>query len=263
MLRLGLGRLRAATPQQACRRAASSGSALPLLYRDVLIFDDSWTGEAWAAAMQPAATGNATAVNLKHPSSQHAVAKYSDWMFNHSQYHFNSVGEFSLNISAGHFYSPPESVVGGQTTSTTTTNHSVLFWPDRILLRGLSDAHIPAVAKAALDTSGPLSLAAAVRATAETCVAQFPEVVVVSACSGSPGFSLHRAQQSLDWFGAAAAEAGKPAPALVLADDLRNHRNGTNVLVLPRGGSSSEDAFELQLSLSKDKIRRLVENLRY
>jgi len=226
---------------------------LPLLYRDVFVFDDAWDAGAWSTALT-------TGANLKHPSSRHVVAKYANYMFNNSQYHFNSVGEFSLNMSAGHFHRSKTSAV----TAVGGGTHSVLLWPDRVLFRGLSDAHIPAVAKAALNTDA-LTPAAAIRAALpSSCSVPFPDMVVVSACSGSVGFSLQRAQQSLDWFRDSALEAGKSAPVLVLAEDLKNHRTGTNLLVLPRGSGTaepSEDAFELQLSISKEKVRDLVSKL--
>jgi len=261
----------------------STSTPLPLLYRDLIVVDDSWTEEAWSAAMEPlaatasAASGvssgsvsNGTSVNLKHPASRHVVSKYSTFMFNNSQYHFNSVGEFSLNISAGHFHSGANLGSNKSAAAPATGTHTAILWPDRIIVRGLSDGDIPAIVKAALSTEPFTRDIAERKIAAPARVVPFPQLVVVSACSGSPGFSIYRAKQTLDWFRNAAVDAAaasgekkiKAEPVLVLADDLKNHRSGTNVLILPaesdqHGCGPNEDAFELQLALSKERIRNL------
>ena len=258
----------------------STSTPLPLLYRDLIVVDDSWTDEAWSAAMEPLATtasnvgsvSSGTTVNLKHPTSRHVVSKYSTFMFNNSQYHFNSVGEFSLNISAGHFHSSGANLVRNKAAvAQAAGTHTAILWPDRIIIRGLSDRDIPEVVKAALSTEPFTRDIAERKIAAPAQVVPFPQLVVVSACSGSPGFSIYRAKQTLDWFRTAAVDAAaasgeekaKAEPVLVLADDLKNHRSGTNVLILPtendqHGCGPNEDAFELQLALSKERIRSLL-----
>ena len=233
--------------------AGAGAGALPLLYRDVLLFDDAWTDKTWCSALE------APKANLRLPTSNHVIARYSQYMFNNSQYHFNSVGEFSLNIAASHIYS------GGTSnqTGTQTGTHTVVIWPDQIVLRGLTDRHIPAVVKAALDPT-PLTKSAAEHALGSTSSA-FPSMMVVCACVGSPGFSLDRAKQTLDMFRSSSAERPTTLkPVLVLAEELRYHRTGTHVLLLPSTPESTESpsqeeaSYELQLALSKEKIQRLL-----
>ena len=233
-------------------RAATTG-ALPLLYRDVLVFDDAWTDKTWCSALE------APKANLRLPTSSHVIARYSQYMFNNSQYHFNSAGEFSLNIAASHIYSGGASNQIGTQTGT----HTVVFWPDQIVLRGLTDRHIPAVVKAALDPT-PLNKSAAENALGSTSSA-FPSMMVICACVGSPGFSLERAKQTLDMFRSSAAERSTTQkPVLVLAEELRHHRAGTHVLLLPSTQESTESptleeaSYELQLALSKEKILQLL-----
>jgi hypothetical protein len=48
---------------------------------------------------------------------------------------------------------------------------------------------------------------------------------------------------------------------LLQAEDLKNHRNGTNVIIMPRAEKAKELAFELQLSLSLDRVRAEMEKL--
>lgn len=242
--RLSISRLNRSSLSSSSSTATES---LPLLYRDVLVFDDTWTTEKWASAMRQDRSGGGTA-SLKYPSSQHIVAKYSSHMFNNSNYHFNSVGEFSLNISAAHVMSD-----GTEITRETSSGHSALLWPDRLFLRNLSPADIPAVLKAALDTR-PITAAKMKNDLASSATVEPLEpFVVISACSGSAGFSYERSLQSLDWFKSAAVETLSSSPVLVIAEDLKNHRNGTNILVLK---GASADSFELQLS--KEKVKALL-----
>lgn len=213
------------------------------MYRDVFVFDAGWSDAQWKGAMtsgQPA--------SLKHPSSKHAVANYSLHLFNNSSYHFNSAGEFSLNISAAHTQC---AVTPSQAPA--SSGHSVLLWPDRLLLRNLRTEDIALVLKLALRTELIDARTLEKKLTAPAVVEAMSAMVVVSTCTGSPGFSYERARQSLAWF-KAAGEASSPGAdtMLIMAEDMRSHRAGTHVLVLPQ-----EDCFELQLS-SQERVATLL-----
>jgi hypothetical protein len=220
---------------------------LPLLYRDVFILDDGWDETRFVAGVQ------AGSPPLKHPNSGHAVSAYADWLFQHSNYHFNTVGEFSLNISAAHLYHPRPSAA--------SRGHSVLFWPEQLLLKGLSSSDVPAVVKAALSTSPTSAVELKSKLSSTASVEAMPALVVVSACGGSPGFSAQRAGQTLSWFKTAASEGKHKDIMLLQAEDLKNHRSGTNVIIMPRAEKARELAFELQLSLSLDRVRAEMDKL--
>jgi len=239
--------------REATRKTTASwSSALPLLYRDVFILDDGWDETRFVAAVQG---GSA----LKHPNSGHAVASYAEWLFTHSNYHFNTVGEFSLNITGGHLYHPH--VTMGGVGPAASRGHSALIWPEQLLLKGLSNQDVPVVVKAALSTSPTTAVELKSKLSSTASVEAMPALVVVSACGGSPGFSTLRAQQTLSWFKTAASEGKHKDIMLLQAEDLKNHRNGTNVIIMPRAEKAKELAFELQLSLSLDRVRAEMEKL--
>ena len=239
--------------------ATVTDCSLPLLYRDLMVFDDTteWTNsdDKWSQTMQIGAEGKRR--NLKDPSSKHIVAKYSLSLFNNSNYHFNSVGEFSLNISACHFhhYSASQHL-----NTKLGAYHSIMIWPERLLIRNLIVEDIPIILKAVLDTNPKSATASKLQQllNKEAIIADMPPIVIFNACNGSPGFSLQRAKQSLDLFKSASIEANKECPTLVFVEDFKHHRNGTNLMICNSKEEAREDCFELQLSLSKDKIKDLL-----
>jgi hypothetical protein len=152
-----------------CGRVRRSyGSSRPvatdLLHRDMFVFDESWSHSRWAKALTKAIDlnikdhGNILTNALKHPSSGHVIAQYSLYHFNHSSFHFTSQGEYSLNVTAAQsincdlvahttthqFETDVESVMEkeGQTKH---RYHSVLLWPDNILIRHLRETQLGSV----------------------------------------------------------------------------------------------------------------------
>lgn len=219
--------------------STTSLTSPPLLSRDVFVFDGSFDGARWQDAMMHQSG------SLKHPSSKHAVSAYAIHLFNTSQFHFNNVGEFSLNLSAAH-------VDDGKNSPSTAAGHGVLLWPDRLMLHNLCAKDVAAVLKAALQTAIIDARILEKQLSEDAKVEAMQGMVVVASCTGSPGFSHDRAKQTLAWF-ATASKAHNTSATLVLAEDLRSHRAGTHVLVLPQ-----EDCFELQLS-SQARVAKLVE----
>lgn len=183
-------------------------------------------------------------INLKHPSSKHAVSAYAIHLFETSNFHFNNEGEFSLNLSAAH--------VDDGNSPSTASGHGVLLWPDRLMLHNLCAKDVAAVLKAALQTVLIDARVLEKQLSHDAKVEAMQGMVVVASCTGSQGVSHDRAKQTLAWFATASKAHNTPA-TLVLAEDLRSHRAGTHVLVLPQ-----EDCFELQLS-SQARVAKLVE----
>lgn len=223
----------------AWRLSSSAEPLLPLLSRDVFVIEDDIVHFSGKSS------------SLKHPASKHTAATYAKQLFENSKYDFNSLGEFSLNLSAAAVWGPTR---GAKAASSRTAEHSVILWPDRLILRNLCAKDVAAVLKASLQTSLIDSRGLEKQLSEGATVETMKGMVVVASCTGSQGFSHDRAKQTLAWF-EAAGETHNNSATLVLAEDMRSHRSGTHVLVLRDSGE--EDGYELQLS-SHDRVLELV-----
>jgi len=154
-------------------------------------------------------------------------------MFNNSSYHFNSVGEYSLNFSASHTFAGVGAGVRSSSSSpdskTQQSTHSVLLWPDRLLVQGLTNADVPTVMKLLLK---PEELIKSDAFASHVRVLTMPKLVVVVVNNSNSSTSLFQ------WLEKSLERKGEDFAFLVTAE-MKGHRNGTNVMILPH-----EDCFE-------------------
>jgi len=288
--------LHSANARAATRRPASSWGS-PLLYRDLFIFDDSWTQDQW---YQGVITGNK---NLQHPKSTHVSAQYAFYQFNYSSYHFNE-GEFSLHVHPAHMQPAPAIAAPASTHAPAPATalahahahadggatHSCILWPDRLLIRGLQSRDVKTIMDAAMKVGPALSAQAMERAlgksrtTSSTIastgtssaqgsdsalqVTYLDSLVIAVACGQTQNSTrphteatLQKAVRTVDTFRAILMNMASSVPRMpyiAMTADMRGHRRGQSVLLLPpaeglqstgtvTGNPSSfkEDAFAL------------------
>jgi hypothetical protein len=251
----------------------SSSNDKPLLFRDMFVFDHTWTEEKFGASLNDAKS-------LYHPNSDHVLSKYALHEFNHGNFHFNQQGEFSLQTVAAHTFS-------GDMNFARTSGHTVLFWPDRLLIHGLQFEDVGAVSDLAM-SSGPALSAEQIAtsiykknpaSTAEVSRLGSSCVVAVACSSGGPssssgstplrsrsgdsgrsldsGAAYRKAYETIRFFRQAISELGEAkaalpipsnpaAPLVVMTSELRGHRKGQQVVLLStsdKADAPSEDCF--------------------
>ena len=257
-----------------------------LLHRDVFVYDHSFSHSAWKTAYEKG-------LSTKHPSSGHVIAKYSSYLHNHSKYHFNSLGEFSL-IFASVIPLPPQTIaleVEAIPNNSQKDNqeevedilrnnqdtHSVLIHPDGLTISNLSMDEIPMIVDL-IQNSKYVEADSLRKILPNHCtVSTVPGVVIVG--SSGKHLSVESATQVLHWFKSALKEKeicaegteiidvkkkgnGKEndnnnhflsSPLFLLASELGGHRNSTSFLFLP-----SEDSFEFVSS--EENARNIIKN---
>ena len=138
-------------------------SSLSLQYRDVFIYDSSYKYKDYINNMN----------SLKHPSSSHVIASYAHYIHNNSTYHFNSLGEYSLNVNPAYIISSSSSSSSNSSSSSSNSSsssssssssnssisssssssnnssstHDMILWPDRLHIAGLTKEDIPSIMK--------------------------------------------------------------------------------------------------------------------
>jgi len=113
------------------RSLCSWADESPITYRDLFVIEDSWEESKWKASIQ-------SEVNLKHPSSSHIISKYSTYQFNNGDFHFNSLGEFSLSIAGAHLIKSSISKSAVDMADIDDKSHSCYIWPDRVWVHNAS-----------------------------------------------------------------------------------------------------------------------------
>ncbi len=233
------------------RHVQSTVSPEVVGHRDLFVFDSTWSLQTWAA-MTTAAQFNVrdTNKNLKHPKSGHVISKYAMYQFEKSTYHFNNVGEYYLNITAAHSFSPSfikhvENRVDEENIKEGT--HSVVIWPDSVLVQNATSDDVEAITDLVMtqkrkmdETQIETYLASHSKGEKSTAtLAKVQNMMAVVAC-GTAEFpdaanrlqKLYTTSESL--LSSHAAE-GIPPPAFFMAADMRGHRNASKVMILSAG----------------------------
>jgi len=133
------------TPIQSVIRFKSDQRLLCPSYRIVGVLDEA--SREWSSKGE-----------LAHPRSRHLLRDYALWQFNHGDYTFSSIGEFRLNLVAVRRSAtkvPRDEATqepqGGEQP------HSVVLFPERVWLHGLTAADLPSVMTFALNPEAEFS----------------------------------------------------------------------------------------------------------
>eukprot|EP00981_Chlorochromonas_danica_P011591 scaffold4140_cov178-Ochromonas_danica.AAC.4 len=151
MIRIGLGAWRIMPRPLKCwdRRLLSQTSSHPE-YREAFVLDPSV--DLIAFLTQRLAEGSEAYRQLVHPSSTHVVSAYSHYLYTHQQYNYNDLGEFSFHLFAAQCLPPPPTATTtahliSASASGSSSRHSVMLWPDQVLIESLLPEDVPAVAR--------------------------------------------------------------------------------------------------------------------
>lgn len=115
-------------------------------HRSVLVLDRSFDYLSWVRT-----TNHSKYADIHHPSSRHMISSYSNYVYQHHSYQFNSMGQQSsfLNISPGHRL---DDAYAADTTEATDhipietidyESHSLLVWPDRLMVSNIQQCGVP------------------------------------------------------------------------------------------------------------------------
>jgi hypothetical protein len=232
-----------------------------LSYRDVIIFDHKFHLEAWLARNQQ--------LSLKHPSHQHILSCYAASEY-HRPYNYNNIGEFSLNIAAGEW-----KVLDSQDRQADLKGalyHDILIWPDGLLIKNLTEKDVSVVyryisnEKSILaDENNLQSFKKELNAT--SVIGYLPKDKIQIVINVSKSYPLFRAKNLLKWFHDSVDGMNQSSVVIkaegfqienlqyILATELSEHRNATQVMILP-----FEDCFEG--ILSQQQVQKILENYR-
>jgi hypothetical protein len=168
--------------------------------------------------------------DLKHPSSSHAIASYSNFIHHNSTYHFNSLGEYSLNVNPGHIIINNINNINNSNVNNNT--HEMIVWPDRLHIKGLTKNEIPNIMKL-IFKDNIISTSSLSSLLPSTCnILTIPDTVIVSSTSSI--VNSDNANLILKYFkNIISEEKGNDNDFMfLLVPEMRGHRLGANVLIL-------------------------------
>lgn len=199
-------------------------------FRDVFVFDPSFDLKGFLR--NPANNQRA----IVHPDSQHIISKYSLYLYDHKQYNYNDLGEFSLGLLAAEYIKTSTSNMDATTAGQAGT-HNVLFWPEGVMLSGLLPADIPLVADYMLNKLSTVSDIPALhsKVNAQCIVSQLTTTLVTKI---TKTHTFANALQATMLMSTAFYEHNEPVNYALAVDLLGGTRKG-NVLLLP-----GNDVFE-------------------
>ena len=164
--------------------------------------------------------------------------------------------EFSVSISPIHRLFGVRSQNSSsqvQYLAQATEHHSILLWPEKIVLSGLRKEDAGTIVPFLLNEEliDCDSLRTQLSKELPHCHVSdesFPAFMVI--CSVSKYMSYTMASQLLGWFHSCLLEENVTPNGLYMSTELGEHRNSTNILVLPY-----EDCFEY---LGQEKVANLT-----
>jgi len=189
----------------------STLSSLSLQYRDVFIIDSSYNYDNYISNIN----------NLKHPSSTHIISSYCNYIHNNSTYHFNSLGEFSLNVNPAYKLS----INNNNNNNSNSNNHDMILWPDRLYIKGLSKNEIPNIMKVVFKDKS-LSSSVLSSLLPKTCIINnIPNTIIVSSTSNIVDYN--KANVILKYFQNIINDDNNNNDVMfLLVPEMRGHRLG-------------------------------------
>ena len=224
-------------PVRTVRRFQSSQRLLCPSYRIVGVLDE--TSREWSSKGE-----------LAYPQSHHLLKDYAFWQFNHGDYTFSSIGEFQLNLVAvrrtdsSPCTDPREGEAHGSQGG--KQPHSVLIFPERVWLRGLTAADLPSVMTFALNpeaTFASLKKEVGIHVGVD---AMMDITVLVQSGTHAP-----RADEVCLWLRDAGEALGLGERLDVLQASYAGPGtalSSANVVILPPAASEREDRLEFVVS---------------
>ena len=224
-----------------CRRVSSTTN-----YRDIFVHDHSVVNTAAFLGY------NEAKVPINHPTGVHTIAAYSAQIHRHSTYNFNQLGEFSVNIAAFH----PISGTGNVDSS-----HSVLVWPDNLIISGLNKDDIPKVVNLFVDKDLLYNTDSSLATVKQNInpnskISSLTDTLIISAISKqvTPAMAhsiIQRFQKNLQ-------EQNVHNTKLYISSQFGGHRNqSTSVMILPY-----EDAFSVIHADSDINIKNIIKKIK-
>ena len=164
--------------------------------------------------------------DLKHPSSSHIISRYSSYIFQNEKYHFNDLGEYSLNVAA-YFNLETEqkcitSSVDGQ------HSHNVFIWPDGLFLKNLNSFSIAQVLSYA--TNPDSNVSQFIQGFDSIVHEHLNDIIMIIAC-GSKGLQLINAIKVMAINDTRFSQLRRRMK-FVFAAGLQQHRKNSNLLLL-------------------------------
>lgn len=221
-------------------------------YREAFVLDPSV--DLSALLTQRLAEGSEAFRQLVHPSSTHIVSAYSHYLYTHQRYNYNDLGEFSFHLFAAQCLPPTArtSALSVCTTPGGSSRHSVMLWPDQVLIESLLPEDVPAVAKYMIQkTPHSQSALDALRKelNADSTISSLPGLTAIAKVTAA--HSVVQAKRSLDLLRTAFAQPSQATLTtstnqveqceevrFVLAVDAGTRRHSAaNVTLLPCGDS--------------------------
>lgn len=234
--------LRVSSARYTLRRRLSAATT----YRDIFIHDHSVATTAAFLAC------NEAKLPINHPTGSHILAAYSAQIHKHSTYNFNQLGEFSVNIAAFH------PVVGG---STVGSSHSVLVWPDNIIISGLDKNDIPKIVNLFVDKDTLYNTDSALAIVKQNInpnskISNLTDTLIISAISKQVTPSM--AHAVIQKFQKNLQEQSVRNTKLYISSKFGGHRNqSTSVMILP-----FEDSFSVIHADSDLNIKNIIKKIK-
>lgn len=168
---------------------------------------------------------------IKHPSSNHTAASYASYVHKFGSYNFNTVDDFSLSIAAAQIL--PAEPAAPPTAE--PQKHSLILWPDNLIITGLERTDISIIGKYILGRS---------MVSAESLLTHLGKGARVEPLSGlhvvlpvSTTYTVNNVLRAMEWFQTAFKNNNveQPVSYHISSEIRRPHSIPTQALLLPSG----------------------------
>lgn len=240
-------------------RLTSSFNTDHTTYRDFLVINNRWNDMQWKDSVL-------TNDPMSNPGcSSHQVSRYSMHRFNKSEYHFNNVGDFTLNIAPAHILY--DTLPLGAVDRTT---HDCIVWPDGLRITGAEDDDIECIAELIMNSKvitveacqesikkhNPHTKALVTVLSLPVLLSEVPPTTPTSNDSGID--SMQQTTHELQKLRNIVEEFSANAPLVLTSAQWKEHRSGHSTLVYGDGDLSSAVECILSSSMTDKEINDTV-----
>jgi hypothetical protein len=213
------------------RHMWNSSSVIP--YRDVFVTDHMFTDTEWIKI------GMLQSKQIMSPTSKHIVSAYAKCVHQGGAYSLSQ--DYSLNVLAAHCTKEVHGSVKVSEEKFGDLKHSVLIWPDAVIIENLLDVSVPFVSKFITKETVPdwEALAPNLGGDSTVKVHKLDGIVIVMSLSASFRYNQAVAIQALFEKSFEVHNKAQLPVTYYYCNELRQHRDGTRIIIFP-----FEDCFE-------------------
>ncbi|RYG93388.1 hypothetical protein EON65_59005, partial [archaeon] len=170
--------------------------------------------------------------SIIHPSCKHIIATYGQYFYANVKYNYNDLGEFSLNLIATEFTSKHNS---DALSAGVPDTHSLLLWPEGVLVEGLQRSDIPVLGDYLLNKNTSITDLYRLSLSNSCKVTPLSTKKIIALSQISSSQTAVQALQTIQHMTTASEESPQMQNMLLCGIGVQlsaRHRSGANVLIL-------------------------------